>query len=135
MSEEIKTDPEGVVFAPIAAQKVREFIDSSDKVEASEADAKNVYLRVAIQGGGCAGFQYRLALEESPSETDHVFSSEGEKIIIDPESLEYVKGATISYSDGLNGAGFEVINPRAKSACGCGNSFTMDDAGCDQGIY
>jgi iron-sulfur cluster assembly accessory protein len=114
-----------------AAKMVREFIDGSDSASESENE---VFLRVQIRGGGCAGFQYHLILDQE-KENDLLFESFNEKVIIDPESFEFVKGSTITYTDGLNGSGFEVLNPRAKSACGCGSSFTLDDQGCDQGVY
>lgn len=110
------------------ADALREFISSSEGADQAPA------LRVQIKGGGCAGFQYHLSLDFE-KEGDIVFESQGETILTDKDSFEFIKGSTISYTDGLNGSGFEVINPRAKSACGCGSSFTLDDQGCDQTVY
>jgi len=121
MKEEISIDKR-------AAQALREFIKSSEESE------KEPVLRIQIRGGGCAGFQYHLSLD-FPKDGDLIFKSLGETIITDPESFEFIKGSEITYTDGLNGAGFDVINPRAKSACGCGSSFTLDDQGCDQLVY
>lgn len=127
--EKFKPD-EAVRLNELSAKMVRQFIDGSDNAK----DSEEIFLRVKIQGGGCAGFQYQLALDSS-SEKDFVFSSHGETIVVDPESFEFIKGAEVTYTDGINGSGFEVLNPRAKSACGCGSSFTIDDEGCDQTVY
>ena len=79
-------------------------------------------LRVAVQGGGCSGFEYRLFIDE-PKDDDQVFQSHGQTILCDPVSFSFVEGSEIDYSNGLQGAGFTVNNPRATGACGCGSSF------------
>ncbi len=79
-------------------------------------------LRIAVEGGGCSGFQYRLGLDQ-PDPDDQVFESRGHKIVCDPVSLRFVEGSTISYEDGLQGAGFVVNNPNITGSCGCGMSF------------
>lgn len=79
-------------------------------------------LRIAVKGGGCSGFEYRLYLDD-PKDDDKVFESHGQKIICDPISFSFVEGSEIDYSNGLQGAGFVVNNPRATGACGCGSSF------------
>lgn len=80
-------------------------------------------LRVSVQGGGCSGFQYGLAIEEAPQETDNVFESNGVRVAVDPISKNYLEGAEVDFTDNLMGGGFKVNNPNAKSTCGCGQSF------------
>ena len=119
---------EEVLLDEIAATRLSEFILSSDNAEMAKDE---VCLRLGVLGGGCAGFQYKLTLD-TEQDGDHRFQSFEQAVLVDPETLEFVRGSTITYTDGLNGTGFEVINPRASSACGCGSSFTLDDKGCDQ---
>ena len=83
-------------------------------------------LRVAIQGGGCSGFQWKLELEPGPpSSKDLVFEQDGVRVHIDPRSAMYVEGTTIDYLNDLNKRGFSCTNPRVKSTCGCGSSFSV----------
>ena len=100
------------------AQKVHEFLDSQGG-EASVAG-----LRVGVRGGGCSGFQYQLAFDEQ-RESDVVFESHGLKLLVDSESLQFVRGSTIDYEESLQGAGFKVNNPNVVAACGCGSSFRV----------
>ena len=87
---------------------------------ANEEEGLNV--RCFIQGGGCSGFQYGFTLDEQ-KEDDHVFETNGAKLLIDPMSGVYFEGATIDYvNDPLNGSAFTIKNPNAKSTCGCGSS-------------
>jgi iron-sulfur cluster assembly accessory protein len=79
-------------------------------------------LRLAIEKGGCAGFQYVLSVDSRRSD-DHIFLCEGGNIFIDPESFIYLDGSTLEYDDGLSGVGFRIQNPRASRSCGCGTSF------------
>jgi iron-sulfur cluster assembly protein len=81
-------------------------------------------LRVTISGGGCAGFQYGLKLEEAAAADDTVVESHGVKIFIDPASLPLIDGAIIDFVDSLDGSGFKFTNPSAKKNCSCGNSFS-----------
>ncbi len=81
-------------------------------------------LRVAVEGGGCSGLNYRLDITtERPG--DHVVVNSGAKVFIDERSLLYVNGSEVDYSDALTGAGFVVKNPQQKSSCGCGSSFSV----------
>jgi len=100
------------------AEKVREFLD------AQQADAAVAGLRVGVRGGGCSGFQYQLAFDEQRS-GDVVFESHGLKLLVDGESLQFVRGSTIDYEESLQGAGFKVNNPNVVAACGCGSSFRV----------
>ncbi|HEV3046077.1 MAG TPA: iron-sulfur cluster assembly accessory protein [Solirubrobacteraceae bacterium] len=100
------------------AEKVREFL------AAQQADAEVAGLRVGVRGGGCSGFQYQLAFDER-RENDVVFESHGLKLLVDGESLQFVRGSTIDYEESLQGAGFKVNNPNVVAACGCGSSFRV----------
>jgi len=81
-------------------------------------------LRVAVEGGGCSGFQYEIKLDE-PSDDDLVLEGDGQKVIIDTVSLPFLSNAVIDFSQELIGARFIVENPNATSSCGCGTSFSM----------
>lgn len=82
-------------------------------------------LRVAVEGGGCSGFQYDIKLEESAASDDIVLEGAGQKVLIDPVSLPFLENATIDFTDELIGARFVIENPNASSSCGCGISFSM----------
>ena len=78
-----------------------------------------------VQGGGCSGFQYGLMIEETaPADADQVFESNGVKLLVDPISLRYLKGAEVDFVDNITGGGFTIKNPNAESTCGCGSSFS-----------
>ena len=81
-------------------------------------------LRVAVDGGGCSGFQYDIRLDD-PAEDDLVLERDGQKVLIDSVSLPFLAGATIDFSEELIGARFTIQNPNASSSCGCGISFSM----------
>ncbi len=81
-------------------------------------------LRVAVEGGGCSGFQYDIALD-TPRDDDLVLEGGGQKVLIDEVSLPFLAGATIDFSEELIGARFVIDNPNASSSCGCGTSFSM----------
>jgi iron-sulfur cluster assembly protein len=100
------------------AEKVHEFLTSQ------QADVSLAGLRVGVRGGGCSGFQYQLAFDEQ-RDSDAVFESHGLKLLVDRESLQFVRGSTIDYEESLQGAGFKVNNPNVVAACGCGSSFRV----------
>jgi iron-sulfur cluster assembly protein len=102
------------------AEKVHEFLDGQ------QADVTLAGLRVGVRGGGCSGFQYQLAFDEQ-RDSDVVFESHGLKLLVDNESLPFVRGSVIDYQEGLQGAGFKVENPNVVAACGCGSSFRVAD--------
>jgi iron-sulfur cluster assembly accessory protein len=87
-------------------------------------------LRIQLRGGGCAGFQYELAIDE-PTSSDTQCHTQGVIIVLDPESLALLSGSTVDYEDGLNGSGFRIDNPNAAHSCGCGKSFDMAPCGSD----
>jgi iron-sulfur cluster insertion protein len=80
-------------------------------------------LRVYVTGGGCHGFQYGMAIEEGPGEEDQTIEAHGVKLFVDPQSAPMLSDAQVDFVDGLEGAGFSIKNPQAKSTCGCGHSF------------
>lgn len=115
LAEAEQTDP--MLFSTSAAQKVKELI-------AEEGDDA-LMLRVFISGGGCSGFQYGFTFDENVSDGDTVIEKEGVKLLVDPMSFQYLIGAEIDYTEGLEGAQFVIRNPNARTTCGCGSSFSM----------
>ncbi len=98
-----------------AFERLSEINDGADVPQA---------LRVAVEGGGCSGFQYEIKLDVATSD-DLVLEQNGEKVLIDPVSLPFLTDATIDFTDELIGARFVINNPNATSSCGCGTSFSM----------
>lgn len=82
-------------------------------------------IRVAVQGGGCSGLMYDLNFDTAARPTDEVFEDKGIRILVDKKSLLYLLGTTLDFSDGLNGKGFQFVNPNASRTCGCGESFSV----------
>ena len=82
-------------------------------------------IRVAVEGGGCSGLMYSLKFDNENQPTDHVYEDKGIKIMVDKKSLLYLLGTTLDFSDGLNGKGFQFVNPNASRTCGCGESFAV----------
>jgi iron-sulfur cluster assembly protein len=119
---EIAERPTDVLLdlTPLAAEKVKELM-------ASEPDAEALVLRVAIQGGGCSGFQYGLGFDSGVAEGDHELVLEGVRVVVDPFSAPYLQGAKIDYLNGLQESGFKIDNPNAVSSCGCGHSFQVEE--------
>jgi iron-sulfur cluster assembly protein len=106
-----------ITLSERAATKVLELIGE-------EQDAET--LRVAVQGGGCSGFQYALGFDGAPQPGDEVVELHGVTVIVDRFSLPYLEGASVDYVDGLMGQGFTVDNPNAMASCGCGQSFQAE---------
>ena len=90
------------------------------------ADGRDAALRVAVLAGGCSGFQYRFELDEMTQADDLVIERSGARVLVDPASLDLLAGAELDYTDELMGSHFAVRNPNARSACGCGTSFSVD---------
>jgi iron-sulfur cluster assembly protein len=91
-------------------------------------------LRVAIQGGGCSGFQYGLGFDRGAVEGDLEFEMHGVQVVVDPFSAPYLKGAEIDYVDSIQAAGFAINNPNASSSCGCGHSFQVEEGDTDAAV-
>ena len=113
-----------VSLTPTAAEKIRELM-------AEDPDGETSVLRVAIQGGGCSGFQYGLGFDSGPVEDDETLELHGVTVVIDPYSAPYLKGATIDFLSGLEESGFKIDNPNAQASCGCGHSFTVEEGAAD----
>ena len=82
-------------------------------------------LRLSVDGGGCAGFQYRFGLEPAPADDDSVSETDGVQLVVDPISLDLLAGSEVDFVSNLGGASFQVKNPNAASGCGCGTSFSV----------
>jgi len=112
-----------VSLTPGAAEKVKELM--------LEDPDESLVLRVAIQGGGCSGFQYGLGFDTGAAEGDEQIEQHGVTVVIDPHSAPYLKGATVDFLTGLAESGFKIDNPNAQASCGCGHSFTVEE-GADE---
>jgi iron-sulfur cluster insertion protein len=108
--------PAPINFTDAAANKVRDLIIDEQN--------PNLKLRVFVTGGGCSGFQYGFTFDEDVNEDDTIMEKNEVKLLIDAMSYQYLVGAEIDYTDGLEGAQFVIKNPNATSTCGCGNSFS-----------
>jgi iron-sulfur cluster assembly accessory protein len=120
-----------VSLTPAAAAKISALM-------AEETDVS--VLRVAIEGGGCSGFQYGLGFDRGAQEGDHEFECEGVTVVVDPFSAPYLMGAQVDYLETIQEAGFKIENPNAVASCGCGHSFQVaegeapeDATGCGSG--
>ena len=91
----------------------------------AQRQAKPAILRLSVDGGGCAGFTYKFELAEAAEEADAVSEVDGVKLVVDPISLDLVKGSAVDFVEDLGGAAFRVTNPNAASGCGCGTSFSV----------
>jgi iron-sulfur cluster insertion protein len=109
--------PAPIVFTESAAAKVKQLID-----EEGNADLK---LRVFVSGGGCSGFQYGFTFDEVTNEDDTVMQKNGVTLLIDAMSYQYLVGAEIDYTQGVEGEQFVIKNPNASTTCGCGSSFSV----------
>ena len=105
-----------------AALKIRQLMSEEEDVSV---------LRVAIQGGGCSGFQYGLGFDRGAVEGDHEFEMHGIQVVVDPFSAPYLAGAEIDYVDSIQSSGFAINNPNATSSCGCGHSFQVEEGDAD----
>lgn len=99
-----------------ATEKVKEIIDTQEPKPAG--------LRISVVGGGCSGFSYSMAFENTPNMLDKTYSYDGLKVFVDQASLLYLEGAEVDYVETLEGSGFKFNNPNVKSTCGCGSSFS-----------
>ncbi|MBB5017631.1 iron-sulfur cluster insertion protein [Chitinivorax tropicus] len=109
--------PSPLIFTDSAAAKVKELI-----LEEGNPDLK---LRVFVTGGGCSGFQYGFTFDEMVNEDDTALDKDGVTLLIDPMSYQYLVGAEIDYTEGIEGSQFVIRNPNAQSTCGCGSSFSV----------
>jgi iron-sulfur cluster insertion protein len=91
----------------------------------AERQHKPAILRLAVDGGGCAGFTYKFELAEVADDEDAIAETDGVKLVVDPVSLDLVRGSAVDFVEDLGGAAFKVTNPNAQSGCGCGSSFSV----------
>jgi iron-sulfur cluster assembly accessory protein len=91
----------------------------------AERQAKPAILRLAVDGGGCAGFTYKFELADVAADDDTIAETSGVKLVVDPMSLDLVRGSAVDFVEDLGGAAFKVTNPNAASGCGCGSSFSV----------
>lgn len=110
------SSPVDIHLSPSAAARVAAI---------AERQGKPPLLRLSVDGGGCAGFQYRFALAEEVAEDDLVVAEGEARMVVDPITLDLVRGATVDFVESLGGAAFQVTNPNAASGCGCGTSFSI----------
>lgn len=95
------------------------------KIQQDEKYSKDTFVRVGVKGGGCSGLMYELDFDDEIKEGDQKFEDNGVVIVIDKKSYLYLVGTELRYSGGLNGKGFEFVNPNATRTCGCGESFSL----------
>lgn len=109
-------DAPSITLSPSAAARVAAI---------AAKQAKPAILRLAVQGGGCSGFQYRFGLADAPEADDTVSETDGVRLVVDAVSLDLVAGCVVDYVESLGGAAFRVENPNATAGCGCGSSFAV----------
>ncbi|MBX3594325.1 iron-sulfur cluster insertion protein ErpA [Sphingomonas sp.] len=107
---------EDIILTPAAAGRVAAIARKQDKP---------AILRLSVEGGGCSGFQYKFELADAPESDDSIAETDGVRLLVDPVSLDLVRGASVDFVESLGGAAFRVTNPNAASGCGCGTSFSV----------
>jgi iron-sulfur cluster insertion protein len=112
-----EVEPRGIVVTENAARRIAML-----KEQESAGDS---FLRIAVSGGGCSGFQYGLSFDDQRNEDDVVFERDGVGVVVDEVSLDLLNGAEVDFVEDLMGASFQIKNPNAASSCGCGNSFSI----------
>jgi iron-sulfur cluster insertion protein len=118
---EVMTQVEGqraIIITESAARRIA-------ALKQQEEAAADVFLRIAVSGGGCSGFQYGLSFDAERSPDDFVFERDGVQVVVDDVSLDLLNGAEVDFVEDLMGASFQIKNPNAASSCGCGNSFSV----------
>ena len=91
----------------------------------AERQSRPPILRLAVDGGGCAGFTYKFELADAAERDDTIAETDGVSLVVDPVSLDLVRGSAVDFVEDLGGASFRVTNPNAQSGCGCGSSFSV----------
>jgi iron-sulfur cluster assembly accessory protein len=116
--EIVERTDELVVLTESAAVKIKGLMSEEPEGEAT-------VLRIAVQGGGCSGFEYALGFDRSAQEGDHELESHGVTVVVDPFSAPYLRGAEIDFLETIQEAGFKISNPNVTASCGCGHSFQV----------
>lgn len=119
MTMEATTEQTLVTITEAAATKAKALLEARELPEGA--------LRVFVAGGGCSGYQYGMALARSVEEDDLMLEQQGVRIVVDPESAQYLDGAEIDYVDDIMKSGFSIYNPNAVKSCACGSSFQASD--------
>ena len=123
------TPTTGVNLTERAAEEILNLLERQGKADAA--------LRVFVSGGGCSGLNYGMAIDDTVEEGDLVYNCFGVKVVVDPLSINYVRGASVDYVEDVMGGGFKIDNPNATRSCGCGSSFSTEDGedagGCGSG--
>jgi iron-sulfur cluster insertion protein len=109
-----------ITLTEAAAAKIKE-------LQAGEPEGEAGVLRVAVQGGGCSGFEYALGFDRGPQEGDLEFQQAGVLVVVDPFSAPYLAGAEIDFLNSIEESGFKISNPNVASSCGCGHSFQVEE--------
>jgi iron-sulfur cluster assembly protein len=109
----------GVTLSERAAEEIRGLMERQGKADAA--------LRVFVSGGGCSGLNYGMAIDDQTEEDDFTFDCSGVKVVVDPLSINYIRGASVDFVEDAMGGGFKIDNPNAVRTCGCGSSFSTDD--------
>jgi iron-sulfur cluster insertion protein len=107
----------GIVVTETAARRIAAL--------RTQEQAENAFLRIAVSGGGCSGFQYGFSFDDQRNDDDFLFERDGVTVVVDDVSLGLLNGAEVDFVEDLMGASFQVRNPNAASSCGCGNSFSI----------
>ena len=115
-----------VALTANAAAKIKE-------LQAEEPAGDAGVLRIAVQGGGCSGFEYALGFDRAAQEGDHEIESHGVSVVVDPFSAPYLQGTEIDFLTGLQESGFKISNPNVSSSCGCGHSFQVEEGEAAEG--
>jgi iron-sulfur cluster insertion protein len=105
-----------LIVTPRAAKRIHEI---------AAKQGTHAALRIAVNGGGCSGFQYDFVLDDKREDDDKIFELDGAQVLVDPTSLNFMAGSTLDFIDDLMGQSFRIQNPQAKSSCGCGTSFSL----------
>ena len=114
----VGTDTQAFGLTESAARRIAVLLKDEDMAEAK-------FMRVAVEGGGCSGFQYIFKFDATKNDDDLVFETGGVQVVVDEVSLELVSGGRLDYVEELIGSFFQVVNPNASSSCGCGTSFSL----------
>jgi iron-sulfur cluster assembly accessory protein len=131
IERELKT----ISFVPQSQPLVNVHESAAARLSAmmQEKQLDNYALRVFVSGGGCSGLQYGMTFDNEVREDDADYTMNGLRVLVDPVSARYLRGASIEFSDELLGGGFKIDNPNAVSGCGCGHSFRAREDGEDEG--
>ena len=112
----VPSKPKGIGLSDSAVAKIQKLLQ--------DRGTPNAGLRIQVKGGGCSGLQYDMSWAEAAKERDKVFERDGVRVFIDPKSYLYLVGTILEYQESLMESGFKLVNPTAKTTCGCGQSFT-----------